>query len=74
MNIYEPVCDMKNQKTYQNPCLLGCKRILKGKYTDCLCLPKNSTVIVGKFKSKLVTKTFPLVVIIQVDVKNVNVQ
>ncbi len=50
MNIYQPVCDKVKQETYQNPCLLGCKRILKGEYADCLCLPNNSTVIVGKFK------------------------
>ena len=48
MNIYQPVCDLANQETYQNPCLLGCRKILKGKYADCLCLPKNSTVSVGK--------------------------
>lgn len=48
MNIYQPVCDLANQETYQNPCLLGCRKILKGKYADCLCLPKNSTVTVGK--------------------------
>ncbi|CAF0734285.1 unnamed protein product [Adineta steineri] len=55
MNIYEPVCEMKNRKTYQNPCLLGCKRILKGRYTDCLCLPKNSTVTVGRCKERKCT-------------------
>ncbi|CAF1631180.1 unnamed protein product [Adineta ricciae] len=55
MNIYEPVCDMKNRKTYQNPCLLGCKRILKGQYTDCLCLPRNSTVFVGRCKERKCT-------------------
>lgn len=48
MNIYQPVCDRTNGETYQNPCLLGCRKILKGKYADCLCLPKNSTVSVGK--------------------------
>ena len=48
MNIYQPVCDLANAETYQNPCLLGCREILKGKYADCLCLPKNSTVSVGK--------------------------
>ncbi len=48
MNIYQPVCDLVNQETYQNPCLLGCQKILKGKYADCLCLPQNSTVTVGK--------------------------
>ena len=48
MNIYQPVCDLANQETYQNPCLLGCRQILKGKYADCLCLPKNSTVSVGE--------------------------
>src|SRR5579871_4827088 len=50
MNIYEPVCDIANRETYQNPCLLGCKKILKGKYANCLCLPNNSTVTVGKLK------------------------
>jgi hypothetical protein len=74
MNIYQPVCDLANQETYQNPCLLGCRKILKGKYADCLCLPKNSTVSVGKFPcqslffSKYICTTF------QVDVKNVNVR
>ena len=53
MNIYQPVCDLANQETYQNPCLLGCRQILKGKYADCLCLPKNSTVTVGKFQTKI---------------------
>lgn len=48
MNIYQPVCDRIHRKTYQNPCLLGCKRILKGEYADCLCLPMNTTVTVGK--------------------------
>jgi len=57
MNVYEPVCDMKKRETYQNPCLLGCRRILKGKYADCLCL-HNSTVTVGKFKLKLFFKMF----------------
>jgi hypothetical protein len=52
MNIYQPVCDLANKETYQNPCLLGCRKILKGTYADCLCLPKNSTVSVGKFESK----------------------
>ncbi|UJR31627.1 hypothetical protein I4U23_019109 [Adineta vaga] len=55
MNIYEPVCDMKSRKTYQNPCLLGCKKTLKGQYTDCLCLPKNSTVFVGRCKERKCT-------------------
>lgn len=50
MNIYQPVCDLANRQTYQNPCLLGCRKILKGKYADCLCLPKNSTVTVGECK------------------------
>ena len=47
MNLYQPVCDLANRQTYQNPCLLGCRKILKGKYADCLCLPNNSTVTVG---------------------------
>src|SRR5579871_102547 len=58
MNIYQPVCDLANQETYQNPCLLGCRKILKGKYADCLCLPKNSTVSVGK---KIRSETFTLI-------------
>ena len=53
MNIYQPVCDFTNGETYQNPCLLGCRTILKGKYADCLCLPKNSTVTVGKFSYEI---------------------
>ncbi|CAF3217327.1 unnamed protein product [Rotaria socialis] len=48
MNIYQPVCDVANRETYQNPCLLGCKTIRKGIYADCLCLPNNSTVNVGR--------------------------
>ncbi len=56
MNIYQPVCDKVNQETYQNPCLLGCKRILKGVYADCLCLPNNSTVTVGMIE--LIRKKF----------------
>ncbi|CAF1169312.1 unnamed protein product [Adineta steineri] len=55
MNIYQPVCDLVNQETYQNPCLLGCRKILKGKYADCLCLPKNSTVSVGRCKERKCT-------------------
>ena len=47
MTIYQPVCDKAKKETYQNPCLLGCRRILKGEYADCLCLPNNSTVTVG---------------------------
>ncbi|CAF0922566.1 unnamed protein product [Rotaria sordida] len=58
MNIYQPVCDVVNRATYQNPCLLGCKRILKGKYADCLCLPKNSTVNVGRCKERKCTINF----------------
>ena len=72
MNIYQPVCDLANQETYQNPCLLGCRKILKGQYADCLCLPKNSTVIVGKFPS--VNLLFVSLRCFQVDVKNVNVR
>jgi len=72
MNIYQPVCDLANQETYQNPCLLGCRKILKGQYADCLCLPKNSTVIVGKFQ--LQKSFFYICTIFQVDVKNVNVR
>lgn len=53
MNIYQPVCDQKNLETYQNPCLLGCKKILRGEYADCSCLPENSTVLVGKDQSFL---------------------
>ncbi|CAF1153423.1 unnamed protein product [Rotaria sp. Silwood1] len=55
MNIYQPVCDLANQETYQNPCLLGCRKILKGKYANCLCLPENSTVIVGRCKERKCT-------------------
>lgn len=55
MNIYQPVCDLANRQTYQNPCLLGCRKILKGKYADCLCLPKNSTVTVGQFESSIIS-------------------
>ncbi|CAF3587020.1 unnamed protein product [Rotaria socialis] len=55
MNIYQPVCDLTKQETYQNPCLLGCRKILKGKYADCLCLPENSTVIVGRCKERKCT-------------------
>ncbi|CAF4946202.1 unnamed protein product [Rotaria sp. Silwood1] len=58
MNIYQPVCDVANRETYQNPCLLGCKRILKGKYADCLCLPNNSTVNVGRCKERKCTMNF----------------
>jgi hypothetical protein len=72
MNIYQPVCDLANQETYQNPCLLGCRKILKGQYADCLCLPKNSTVIVGKFQ--LQKSSFYICTTFQVDVKNVNVR
>lgn len=75
MNIYQPVCDLAKQETYQNPCLLGCRKILKGKYADCLCLPKNSTVIVGKTPRTLVIlldaiESFSF----EVDVKNVDAQ
>lgn len=58
MNIYQPVCDTKNMETYQNPCLLGCKKILKGEYADCLCLPDNSTVTVGQYLFP--SNSFPL--------------
>ena len=53
MTIYQPVCDKAKKETYQNPCLLGCKKILKGEYADCLCLPNNSTVTVGKWNKEL---------------------
>ncbi len=56
MTIYQPVCDKAKKETYQNPCLLGCKKILKGEYADCLCLPNNSTVTVGKLIAKLKIK------------------
>ena len=56
MNIYQPVCDKIKQETYQNPCLLGCKRIIKEGYADCLCLPNNGTVTVGMFE--LIRKKF----------------
>lgn len=52
MNVYQPVCDRTQQKTYQNPCLLGCRKILKGEYADCLCLRSNMTVAVGMLKKK----------------------
>ncbi|CAF1371214.1 unnamed protein product [Rotaria sordida] len=55
MNIYQPVCDLAKQETYQNPCLLGCRKILKGQYADCLCLPENSTVSVGRCKERKCT-------------------
>ncbi|CAF0884064.1 unnamed protein product [Didymodactylos carnosus] len=55
MNIFQPVCDPVNKATYQNPCLLGCRKILKGKYTDCECLPQNGTVMVGRCKERKCT-------------------
>jgi len=55
MNIYQPVCDQKNLETYQNPCLLGCKKILRGEYADCSCLPENSTVHVGRCREQKCT-------------------
>ena len=73
MNIYQPVCDLANQETYQNPCLLGCRKILKGKYADCLCLPKNSTVSVGKPCAREILAHATLRCL-QVDAKSVNVQ
>ncbi|CAF0752480.1 unnamed protein product [Didymodactylos carnosus] len=55
MNIFQPVCDHVNKATYQNPCILGCRKILKGKYADCDCLPQNGTVIVGRCKERKCT-------------------
>lgn len=54
-NFYQPVCDRIHQKTYQNPCLLGCRKILKGEYADCLCLQTNTTVTVGRCKERKCT-------------------
>ena len=73
MNIYQPVCDRANQETYQNPCLLGCKKILKGEYADCLCLLNNSTVSVGESQRSIASlETHRCVP--QVDARNANVR